>query len=240
MILAAHQPHYFPWLGYLDKMAKADVFVISDKSQLSLKSPMRRNKVLRIDGKEAALTLGIADIKSHEHKTCDELLLSNYDEVRKSHRGIIQTNYRNTPGYGEVMPFVDEYFAEPFERYVDAALASVRLLRDLYDIETPLMLQSDIACDSTLRNNDLIIHFCQHAGANRYLSGNGARAYMDLDKYAQHGIAVAYQDFSYPTYKQFGQNGFVANLSALDMLFQLGIQEARSTFRKNMRFEAWL
>ena len=27
MILAAHQPHYLPWLGYLDKMARADLFV---------------------------------------------------------------------------------------------------------------------------------------------------------------------------------------------------------------------
>jgi hypothetical protein len=28
MIVAIHQPSYLPWLGYLDRMARADVFVV--------------------------------------------------------------------------------------------------------------------------------------------------------------------------------------------------------------------
>jgi hypothetical protein len=30
MLVAIHQPHYVPWLGYLDRMVKADVFIILD------------------------------------------------------------------------------------------------------------------------------------------------------------------------------------------------------------------
>ena len=35
MVTAIHQPHYFPWLGYLDKMAKAGQFIILDEVQLT-------------------------------------------------------------------------------------------------------------------------------------------------------------------------------------------------------------
>ena len=30
MLVAIHQPHYLPWLGYLQRMAQADLFVVLD------------------------------------------------------------------------------------------------------------------------------------------------------------------------------------------------------------------
>ena len=33
MIVAAHQPHYLPWIGYLAKVAAADLFVVMDDLQ---------------------------------------------------------------------------------------------------------------------------------------------------------------------------------------------------------------
>ena len=34
MKIAIHQPQYLPWLGYLDKMDSADVFIVLDTAQL--------------------------------------------------------------------------------------------------------------------------------------------------------------------------------------------------------------
>ena len=45
MIVAAHQPHYLPWLGYLDKLAKADLFVVMDDLQYEAQNFQNRNRV---------------------------------------------------------------------------------------------------------------------------------------------------------------------------------------------------
>ncbi len=50
MIVAAHQPSYLPWLGYLDKLAKADLFVVMDDLQYEAQNFHNRNRIKLADG----------------------------------------------------------------------------------------------------------------------------------------------------------------------------------------------
>ena len=58
-VVAIHQPPYCPWLGYLDKMAKADEFVVLDEVQFTDRSPMHRNKFLQLNGEAKLLSLSV-------------------------------------------------------------------------------------------------------------------------------------------------------------------------------------
>ena len=50
MILAAHQPQYLPWLGYLHKIASADVFLILDDVQYKKNKWQNRNRIKSTEG----------------------------------------------------------------------------------------------------------------------------------------------------------------------------------------------
>ena len=45
MMVAAHQPAYLPWLGYLAKIAAADLFVVMDDLQYEAQNFQNRNRI---------------------------------------------------------------------------------------------------------------------------------------------------------------------------------------------------
>src|SRR5205085_4263182 len=45
MLVAIHQPHYVPWLGYLDRMARADVFIVLDHVQFERRNYQNRTMI---------------------------------------------------------------------------------------------------------------------------------------------------------------------------------------------------
>ena len=49
MIVAIHQPHFLPWLGFLQRMAQADVFVLLDHVQFERRNYQNRT-MIRMDG----------------------------------------------------------------------------------------------------------------------------------------------------------------------------------------------
>ena len=235
-IVAIHQPHYFPWLGYLDKMAKADEFVILDEVQLTDRSPMVRNKFLQIDGTAKYLTVSVAK-KGYREKKTNEIELTNWNEVRIKHHRFLELNYGKTPFYKEIMPLVSSIFESDFQYLFDLEMVTIEAMREIYGIETPLILQSTLDYDRNAKNSDLMLNLCKVLGANVYLSGNGARKYMVDERFLECGIEVHYQRFDSPSYAQYRQEEFVSGLSALDLAFQCGIEGARKVFWSNMQHE---
>ena len=80
--------------------------------------------------------------------------------------------------------------------------------------------------DRMLRKGDLVLDLIKAAGADMYLSGSGARDYLDETKFGS-GIRLEYDVFRHPVYVQRGAPEFVPGLSGLDILFNLGINDAR-------------
>ena len=45
MIVAAHQPHFLPWLGYLDRMLRCDLFILVDHVQFERRGFQNRTMI---------------------------------------------------------------------------------------------------------------------------------------------------------------------------------------------------
>lgn len=235
MIVSIHQPHYLPWLGLLDKMAQSDVFIVLDDVQLTDQSPMLRNKLMDKDGAEIYLTVDTFKKHYHDKKT-REIEVNNAKKWQKRHERFFLFDYKKHPYFEEVWPFLAPLYQKEYTHLINVELDAMAALRALLDIQTPLVLQSALPYDQSLRRNALLIDLLKHTQASCYLSGRGARAYMDPAQFRQEGIDVFYQCFTYPQYPQRNaKEGFLPNLSSVDLLMNCGIDASRRIFRENMQ-----
>jgi len=216
MIVSAHQPQYLPWLGYFDKIDRADVFVLLDDVQFKKNEWQNRNKIKTAQGWQW-LTVPVL-YKYPQH--IREVAINNTVKWQHKHRQAILTNYRKAPFYEFLDTVFQEAFSPSWSFISELNTVLVTGLVKLLGIETPLHLSSDLG---TLPEDpdERLIALTKLFGARAYLSGNGGLEYMDLQKYRNHGIEVIFQGFEHPVYDQlFGQ--FVPNMSVIDLILNHG------------------
>ena len=215
MIVAIHQPQYLPWLGYFDKIDRADLFVLLDTVQFKKNEFQNRNKVKTAQGWQW-LTV---PVRYRFPQCIHEVGVNNDTNWPHKHRQALVSNYSKAPYFESHLSFFDELFSTNWDLLVELNAHCVRSLMGTFGITTPIRLahEWDLSDDPTGR----LVDICHRAGADTYLSGAGARDYLDLAQFEQAGIHVLFQEYDHPEYPQlFGD--FEPHMSAVDLLFNCG------------------
>lgn len=223
-----HQPDFAPYLGFFHRFLHADLYIVLDHVQFvtgTSRSWTHRDKIKTAAG-EKWLTLGIK--KAGLGTPINEIELVAGDAWGQSHLALLAENYRKASGYSEIMPIVESLYAEPLKLMRDFNLRWLERLMDLLEVRIPFVLSSDL--EPSGKKNALLVNLLEKAGASHYLSGNGARAYMEPEAFMSAGLEVVWQEFEHPVYpQQFGP--FIPNLSILDVLFNCGVAGTRTLLR---------
>lgn len=222
MKLAAHQLQYMPGLRFFAKMRACDLFVYLDDVQYEKREFQNRNKIRTRDGAQY-LTVPVR-VKGRFSQNINAVELDPTCEWREEHLKAIKINYARAGYFKEYLPALEAVYTRKYALLGELALATIDLLRDGFGIKTPVKLSSEfkLVSASTQRLADL----CLAAGAGEYVSGAGARDYLDEKLFAGRKIKLSWQDFKVTPYPQ-AFEGFEPNLSALDLLLNRGPESAR-------------
>lgn len=227
-LVVIHQPDFMPYLGFFDRLMKADLYVILDNVQFvsySSRSWMNRDKIKTANG-EKWLTVGVC--KEPRKTPINQIMLLEDGKWRTSNLNLLRENYRKTPYYSEIMPYIEKLYSFECERMMDFNLESIKMLMELLDIKIEMVAASDLNPQG--KNNAMIVDIMKKVGCHRYLSGIGARDYYEPEIYKNADIEVVWQKFEPPVYPQpFGE--FIPYLSSIDMLFNCGIEGSRKILR---------
>ena len=128
MIAAIHQHHYFPWLGYMDKMARADVFLLLDRVQLNDNSYMFRHQLLDKNGEKKYITIPFQK-KGYMLRAYNELELNPAVDWQTRQKNFICDNYRRHPFFREIWHEIEPVFTEKYSCLWEVTDASVQIMR---------------------------------------------------------------------------------------------------------------
>lgn len=234
MKTAIHQPHYFPWLGYFDKMAKADAFVLLDEVQLEKNSLMLKNRVLDKNGGIKYITIS-AETKGYLDKQYRQITTKDIESWTSRQMNALRDYYRKAAYSAEIFSLLEEFFKNDFLTVCEWTCSSIEWTRALLDVKTPLFYQSEIEYDRECKRSDLVYALCKAVGASTYFSGRGASMnYLNREKFFEKSVNIIFQDFQHPVYPQCNSETFIPGISILDMLFNCGVEESRRIFWKNV------
>ncbi|MCK4394323.1 WbqC family protein [Candidatus Bipolaricaulota bacterium] len=226
-IVAIHQPTFFPWLGYFDKIARADLFIVMDNVQFPKTAGTWSNRVRLIVNRRAAwVTMPIVRAYHGTRLIC-EMQINNATPWRTKVLKTIEMNYVRASFFKEVFPLLMRLVNNPTDSLADYNIAAIRALVSVLGINpSKLILGSTL--DVKGKATDLLIAMTKEVGGTAYLCGGGAAGYQEDEKFAEAGIELIYQNFRHPEYPQINTAEFIPGLSIIDVLMNCGFENTQA------------
>ena len=143
MIISAHQPYFCPYPGFFYKALLSDILVILDEVQFPQRTTWIRRNRFKNDQGTLWMTIpvwkkGLGRQQINQVRVCYE------GRWARKHPESLKSFYVNAPYLGDHLGFIEKIFSSRFEKLIDLNLAIIRYLFDCMQIETRLVLLSEL------------------------------------------------------------------------------------------------
>ena len=223
------QPMYLPWMGYFGLIDVADVFVFYDDVQFVERSWQRRNKIKMPNGNWIWLTVPV--IKKFGQKI-NEVRINNNINWSEKHWKSIRHAYSKAPHFKDYADIFENVYKRKWDYLVDLNVTIIKKISELLGLDdTKFIFSSKLNVEG--KKTDRLINILNKIGADEYISGPTAKAYIEPEKFKKAGIKLYWFEFNHPVYPQL-YGDFIPYLSVIDLLFNTG-DKAINYIKKGVR-----
>ena len=214
---AIHQPTFFPWLGFFDKLKRCDVFVFLDrahyqKSGSSMNSWCNRVKI-NVRGRGAWISCPV--IREHGPQAIHTVRIDRARPWRDQVHEVVESNYGKAANFAAVFPFLEEVLTFDGDLLADFNINAICRIAGLLGIETPWVRERDLP-PTDAWGTERLVKLSRMVGADAYMCGAGAKNYMDERAFPAAGLRLVHQDFTPLPYGP--ADRFIPGLSVIDYL----------------------
>lgn len=231
--LVITQPMLMPWHGLFSQFLHADRILIYDDVQLpkgggGSRGFMTRVQIKTLKGTEW-LSIPVQRSGNGKLRICDAMVADT--DWRRQHLARIEQAYRKTPFYKVVLEeVVRPVYSNSSPYLADFLIGSMEPIAAALGIAIPFERTSQGQWRDDLTGNDRVVEICKICGARFYISGNGGMAYLQYEDFESQGVRVCFMNYKVTPYPQ-PHGDFTPYVSALDILFSVGLDGARRHLR---------
>ena len=217
MIVTIHQPNYFPYPGFFQKVLLSDIYVILDRAQFEF-DITNRNKIITPEGSWSRISVPIK--KGQKFFEIRNVEINNDQPWAEKNWDLIHKSYNDSPFFDLYKTTLNSVFKKKWNLIFDLNFYTLKKVLEWLNIKTEIILDSEL--DVGGKSSEHLLNICKKLGATKYLSGPGGRDYLNEKIFEQNKIKVEYQKHDPVIYPQKYAKSFVPNLSILDLLFNMG------------------
>ena len=223
MNVAISQPMLFPWVGLLEQIRLANIWVHYADVQFSKGSFTNR---VQIKTSKGVRWLTVPLERIHLGQRIDEVRISNRMDWRNDHLRILSEAYASAPFRREMLQLVESTYAEPPYDIGSLATSSTMALCRYFGLAHSRHFLDSRDLGVSGSGSGRVLGIVTALGADRYITGHGASNYLDHEMFEHAGIRVEYLDYKKLPYPQL-HGDFTPYVSSLDLVANMG-QEGKA------------
>ena len=218
------QPYFFPYIGYFQLINAVDTFVVFDDVNYIKKGWINRNNIL-VNGNSILFSVPLKEVS--QNKLINQILIDENSSWNMDLLKTITISYKKTPYFLEAIKIVSEILLHEEQHLAKFITFSLQKICEYLNINTKIILSSEIEKDSTLKAQDKIIEICRKLDADHYINAIGGKALYDKEVFSKNNIKLNFIESRPIHYQQF-KNEFIPWLSIIDVMMFNSVDEIKA------------
>ena len=236
MRVVISQSMLFPWVGLLEQMRLADMFVHYDDVQFSKGSFVNRVQIKTADGVRW-MTLPTRNL--HLGQRICEVEIAPTSQWVGQHLALLTASLAGAPHADDAIGLAESVYAAAHSHLGSLARASLLALSDYFGLVEGKRFVDVGTLDIGGRSSQRVLDVVKRVGGRQYITGHGAARYMDHALFDRAGVEVRYMRYRQQAYPQL-HGDFTPYVSGLDLVANCGREGRRYICSDTVPWEKFL
>lgn len=218
MNIVISQSMLFPWVGMLEQVRQADVFVHYDDVQFSKGSFVNRVQLKWPSGSKW-LTVPLENL--HLGQRINEVKPADVATWKQQHLELLEKSFETAPYANDALAIAEKVYSTDYKDIGSLSRASLIELARYFGFEKSTQFLDVASLNIGGSSSERVFAVVKELGGKNYITGHGAANYLDHQLFEQAGIDVRYMEYQRKPYPQ-NYGTFNPHVTGLDLVAHCG------------------